>query len=81
MLPPHYARPWLQVEPRAPNTDVWLRYVHTHIYMHKKLIYVCMIYEILGMVAAGIVTRMSWDTYVWIPFGDHPLKLERCRED
>ena len=40
-----------------------------------------MIYEILGMVAAGMVTRMSWDTYVWIPFGDHQLKLERCRED
>ena len=43
--------------------------------------YVCMIYEILGMVAAGMVTRMSWDIYVWIPFGDHPLKLERYRED
>ena len=40
-----------------------------------------MIYEILGVVAAGMVTRMSWDTYVWIPFGDHPLKLERYRED
>ena len=40
-----------------------------------------MINEILEMVAAGMVTSMSWDTYVWIPFGDHPLKFERHRED
>ena len=40
-----------------------------------------MIYETLGVAAAGMVTCMSWDRYVWIPFGDHPLKLERYRED
>ena len=57
MLPLHYARPWLQVEPRAPNTDVWLRYVHTHIYIY--------IYAYKWYMYAWYMRFLEWWQLAW----------------